>query len=267
MLSRKLWRTLEYEINFWRFNMGYGKLILPPADTHYKQPSELISLLVIPWICICAFIPYFIIPLTTTYLCARMAWRTTLALARLHELGRYDVVSITPAGFWNIALPIGRNYTKHTLNTAGGLYVLGMLFSAFAFVVVGINGRTGTALISAIVIEATLCAAVYFDFRQALSLGFLISVAGSHLRERSTATVAAIAAFVGIQLIGYLVWFVIFYITTTALYFAWIRDGLYLSISVTSATVTLLLMREILIYGLWRWLTNRVNDDMPVLAA
>ncbi|MFN8372970.1 MAG: hypothetical protein U0694_08840 [Anaerolineae bacterium] len=265
MLSNKLWRWLEYRLSFQRAHQNYGRLIVPHADDMWKQPLRLTGFVLLPWICVCTAFPYLIIPLTTTIICTQVAWGTSSALTRLYDLGRRELLSLTPIGFWNISQFIGGNFAESAITQIPRRYVFGVLVGTLIFVMIGISGRTIAGLMSTALIEVALAVSVYVDFRQVLSLSFVVSVASSQIKARSGATALAIAGLVMAQTISYLLWFVVFYMTTFAFYLVAIGDAILFAISICTATGVVLLAREIVIYALWRWLVQQVNDDPPLL--
>ncbi|MFN8372969.1 MAG: hypothetical protein U0694_08835 [Anaerolineae bacterium] len=265
MLSWKLWNALHQPLTFWRPT----RLLLPEVSPFGARAPTFVTPVLLPWMCLCTVFPYLLIPLTATFICARIAIRTSTSLARLHELGRYELLCITPLGFWRMVLRIGSLYMDVETKLAAGLFAIGIFIGSVVVIVMNTASGSSTTFFITVSMELVLVIGVYLDFRQAASASFLIGIAASSFKERTAVSLTALAGCVTMQLAAYGLWFVVFFLCTNNIFLLsvtrWVRDGAF-TIGLTAATTAMLITRELAIYVLWRWLSNRIDDDLPVLS-
>src|SRR5690348_7810038 len=131
MLSRKLWRVLHDHPASERL-----KKVLLPDYTAFNQMKYRTVMLVIGWIGLCLIFPYLIVPLSITLFSLRFAWKTTNALTRQHELGRYETLAVTLLGEMGSAWIIGSAYYVSQSSFASNALIFCMILGAIAILLI-----------------------------------------------------------------------------------------------------------------------------------
>jgi hypothetical protein len=259
IFSWRLWRLLHKVPVRWELK----KLLLPK---HYNfsdwSPREF-PLMLLPWLYLCAMLPFLLIPLTTTFLCLRLAWQISAALNRHHELDRHELLAVTPIGDFGVIMEIGRIYCGVLIPFARTMYFSGMFFAVFILASITLISPS-LFFAGLLAIVSTACLTV-LDFRQTLVISFLIGVRASFLGDNLITRLWILGVGLMWQIASYsLIMFLFIGFSQFAQQKA-VAGAMNFAImgALIGALAISYLLRELVVMWLWNALRWRLNDDVP----
>lgn len=222
--------------------------------------------------------PILYITLTATFFGVLTTVHVSGAVVRERLGERYELLCLTPDGGMGVNWMIytGRMHQENILEQ--GLsecwtIVRILLSIAFFMMLGGLLSLSGTPetqapeatrfVISFAVLLVSLSGAVYLDYVQSILVGGLLGlVIGNITRSLSDARIWSIALFIFQQILVYGVIFLLGLVIAPTIIGLFIRNDLIIGLATPPLVVLALYgIRELMIHGLWRWLTQRLNSD------
>jgi hypothetical protein len=263
MLSWKLWHSL-FDIPLrWRLR----KVLVPESLFEHFGIVESANIGTIIWMGLCGILPFIIIPATVTSLAMRLAWTTASVLARQYEFGRFDTLAATSLGGLEMMLEVGRICCKPVCQSALTFFIFAVSTISGIIILLSLMSKSLNLLLTGGVVILVVSLIVYIDYRQTFIASFLMGILAGTTRERTIARLGVVVGCGVMQLAIYSTGFIIFFAALTYLPVNRSSDtqALWLFIMVIITAVVPYLLREAIIFILWRTIKIRLNDDMPTL--
>lgn len=273
MTTWQLWRNIKLPVDlhpvFWHIKMSrhktdsrliWGTAAVLAIITFFVFPDAIIILLVMA--------PLFYALMNVSINGVVWTVNTAETLTRERERGTYDILCVIPDGALQVnwIVFVERLHYKQSLNNSLGemrsmLMVMGMI-SAFIFFggVVDANASTTYQVTIMLAMIFAVGLAMYIDYIQSVITSGLVAIITANLTVNpSDARLWSITSFITIQVVMYTILIAFIWIVSNV-YAGFDRIPLLIGIITPSLVVLLFVaIRELLIWTLWRWLTDRLN--------
>ena len=251
----------------------------PPANHPLYQRIMAAPPQAMSWYSACAFLmvaPLLLVPamvFMSMFYSLRWAVVTSGTIAKERELGRFDLIAMSPAGAfgttWAITSAfIHRNHSLEQIQSRSS-WIFRLVFATVFLASVGnfveslvpFGTRGALLAIIPLVYLFTLAAALYVDHLHSVAAGVLVGMLmPTYTQNRLDAGAGAFLMFLVVE--------IIIYTFTVFLGFS-LLPTIFISLEVPSAAIALVLpflrlgifylIGEGVIYGLWRILVDRLN--------
>jgi hypothetical protein len=262
MLTVRLWRTLIRTSK----RQTLRRVIAPDAlqlriSRGYRVAS-FIGFFV--WI----LFPFILPALLINLLCLRLTVKIAHAISRRRELGQQDLLAITPVGTFSFILETCRAYIYFTHQEISRFLRSGvtaiLITGGFACTVpvtisiVLTNTSQELLVVFMIFLSATLILS-FWEYIQLATLAVLLGILAGSSKDRVSAQSWAIGLLTGVQFSLYGGW--LWIVSAT------VRTPIEIFLTLMFFSPLLFIIREGVIFVLWRVLRHRFKDDLQTAFA
>jgi hypothetical protein len=256
MLTVKLWRILIRPSK-----QGVIRRVIAPDVRQFRfrngvRVASFIGFFV--WI----FLPFIFPVLLINFLCIQLTLKIAHAVARQHELGQHDLLAITPVGIFPFVIEICRAYLHFThqeinrllrSNLAPVLLTLGIICTGPVTMGIIFTSRSQGFLLTLLAFLTATLLVSFWEYIQVATLAVLLGIlAGS--TNRSMASSWAIGLLCTIQVSVYAGWF---WLVSSN-----VREPVTIFLVMLLFAPFVFILREVVIYIVWRMLRRRFQDDL-----
>jgi hypothetical protein len=260
MLTVQIWRTLIRSSK----RQTLRRVIAPDAlELRFGSGYRVASFIgFFVWI----LFPFILPPLLINFLCLRLTIKIAHAISRRYELGQQDLLTITPLGSFPFIMETCRAYIHFTHQEISRFMRSGVtaivIAGGFAFTIpFTINlVLTNTSRDLWVVFLAFLSVTMilsFWEYIQLATLAVLIGILAGSSKNRMSAQSWAIGLLAGIQFSLYGGWF---FIVSSS-----VQTPLNILLTVILFSPLIFIIREGVIFVLWRVLRRRFKDDIQMV--
>jgi hypothetical protein len=210
--------------------------------------------------------PFILPPLIINFLCSRLTFKIAHAVSKQRELNQYDLLSVTPLGSFPFIIETCRAYLSFThqeinhylrsgLTTVLVTVALACVMPLMLSIAIT---NTGQELLSVFLAFLTVTSILFFwEYVQLATLAILLGILVGSSTNRVFAQSWAIGLLTGVQISLYGMWLSIVSLS------AHTPMEIFLTFMIFSPLIFIL--REVVIYVVWRVLRYRFKDDIPMI--
>ncbi len=257
--------------------------VTQPANSSRNKVLKVLAALGLTLFCCCGSSGFFLLPVALvlvgmgTLYGLLIAVRISGQIAEERDQGRYELLSLTPSGAWGFGWATIMSYLyrsatfsrlRRWVPIVSVLLALvaasGLLFQVFIYVRTPTYQQEFTndwwELVFLFYVGTTV-AALYIDFYQSVIAGVLLAmVIPTYGRNRFETQALTVGAFLGVQIATYLTTLLVGFLILPGIYYSlgiygWVEEIVMIALRLG----VFVLVREIIIMGLWQFAQQRLN--------